>query len=201
MSDPGMTHDLLREIGSIGSAHAATALGILLQKPIAMNVPTVAIVNFDALASALGGPEVEVACAFLRVTGDVAGNLFVVLPVAAARAVLDGWFALSKETAWSDMELSALGELGNILAGAYLGSLADLTGMSLLPSTPLVAVDMAQAVLTEGVFAAEPPGNCALLIQTELHARDSKGGAHVLFLPDPGAETAFLRALGVANWS
>lgn len=201
MNGSGMTHDLLREIGSIGSAHAATALGMLVRKPIVMDVPTVAVVNFDALASELGGPEVEVACAFLRVNGDVTGDLFVVLPVAAARAVLDAWFALPGGTDWSEMELSALGELGNILAGAYLGSLVDLTGMRMLPSTPLVAVDMAQAVLTEGVFAAEPTGNCALLIQTELHARDSRGGAHVLFLPDPGAETAFLRALGIGNLS
>ena len=199
MDDSGMAHDLLREIGSIGSAHAATALGLLVQKPIQMDVPTVAVVDFDALASELGGPEVEVACAFLRVTGDVAGDLFVVLPTATAQAVLEAWFALPGGSDWSDMKLSALGELGNILAGAYLGSLVDMTGMSMAPSTPLVAIDMAQAVLSEGVFAAEPTGNCALLIQTQLHARDSRGGAHVLFLPDPGAETAFLRALGIAD--
>lgn len=41
------------------------------------------------------------------------------------------------------MEFSALSEIGNILAGSYLSSLADFTSLSMFPTVPALAMDMA----------------------------------------------------------
>ena len=49
--------DVLKEIGNIGAAHAATALSDLLQKKIDMRVPNVEMVSFNEMMELAGGSE------------------------------------------------------------------------------------------------------------------------------------------------
>ncbi|MBO9598860.1 MAG: chemotaxis protein CheC, partial [Cohnella sp.] len=46
--------DVLREVGNIGAGNAATALSLLLDKPVDMAVPTVSLVPFEAIAERVG---------------------------------------------------------------------------------------------------------------------------------------------------
>ena len=58
--------DVLKEIGNIGAAHAATALSTLLNKKIEMKVPKVEMVSFDDMMDLAGGPENVVAGIFFE---------------------------------------------------------------------------------------------------------------------------------------
>lgn len=49
--------DVLKEIGNIGAAHAATALSNLLGKKIDMRVPKVEMVSFNDMMELAGGSE------------------------------------------------------------------------------------------------------------------------------------------------
>lgn len=66
----------------------------------------------------------------------------------------------------SEMELSALSEIGNILAGSYLSSLADFTSLTMYPTVPALAMDMAGAILGYGLLQFGQMGDDALLIDT-----------------------------------
>ena len=46
-----------------------------------------------------------------------------------------------------EMELSVMGEMGNITGSFFLNALADATNLTLAPSPPAVMVDMAGAIL------------------------------------------------------
>ncbi len=76
--------DVLKEIGNIGAAHAATSLSDLLGKKIDMRVPNVEMVNFTDMMELAGGSETVVVGIYLRIEGDVEGSMFFILPIEQA---------------------------------------------------------------------------------------------------------------------
>lgn len=190
--------DVLREIGNIGAGHAATALSQLMQKSIDMKVPQVRIIPFDEVADCVGGAENVVVTVFLRVEGDSPGNMFFILDLDSARYLLTQITGISKEVEeWDELQLSALREVGNILTGSYLSSLADLTKLNLQPSVPGLAVDMAGAILSYGLYALGQTGDFALTIDTAFFEGNEQVKGNFFLIPDPESLPILFRSLGV----
>src|SRR5690554_4940390 len=102
-----------------------------------MSVPTVSLVPFEEIADRVGGSEQVVIAVFLRVEGDAPGNMFFIIREDSAKRLLRNLLSIDTEDgAYTDMELSALSEIGNILAGSYLSSLADFTKLTMVPTVP-----------------------------------------------------------------
>lgn len=160
--------DVLKEVGNIGAGNAATALSQLLNKPIDMAVPKVQLLNFEEITDKVGGAEEFVYAVFLRVEGEAPGNLFFILSPEAALNLLSriAGIEILSDQELGEMELSALSEIGNILAGSYLSSLADFTSLSMYPTVPALAMDMAGAILSYGLLQFGQMGDDALLIDT-----------------------------------
>lgn len=197
--NPDFKMDVLREVGNIGAGNAATALSRLLDKPVDMAVPTVSFVPFESIADRVGGSEEVVVAVFLRVDGDAPGNMFFLMSREQARLLLQGLagFDLEDENEYSELELSALCEIGNILAGSYLSSLADLTGLSMSPTVPQIAVDMAGAILSYGLLQFGTMGDDALLIDTTFLKGEREAEGHFYFIPDPESFARMFVSLGV----
>jgi chemotaxis protein CheC len=191
--------DVLKEVGNIGAGNAATALSRLLDKPVDMNVPTVSFIPFEQIADRVGGFEQVVIAVFLRVEGDAPGNMFFLIEENSAKKLLRNLLSIDTvdETGYSEMELSALSEIGNILAGSYLSSLADFTQLSMSPTVPAIAIDMAGAILSYGLVQYGEMGDSALLIDTKfLEGREELEG-HFFLIPDPESFNKIFSALGV----
>ena len=60
----GLGLDLIREIGSIGTGNAATALSSMLNKTVRMTLPDVQILGYNEAIKFLGDPE-EIVAAIL----------------------------------------------------------------------------------------------------------------------------------------
>lgn len=191
--------DVLREIGNIGAGNAATALSRLISKEIDMTVPQVKIIPFDEIADVVGGVESLVVCVFLRMMGDIPGNMFFIISVDSAKNLLQELMGITMqdEAAFNEMELSALNEIGNILTGSYLSSLADFTKLNMQPSVPAVAIDMAGAILSYGLLEFGHNGDFALTIDTAFFQGNEKISGHFFLLPDPEALPQLFHALGV----
>ncbi|MED1721700.1 chemotaxis protein CheC [Brevibacillus parabrevis] len=190
--------DVLREIGNIGAGHAATALSKLMQKEIDMKVPQVSIIPFDKVADCVGGAEAVVLAVFFRVEGDCPGNMFFILDLDSARYLLEQITGISKDVyEWEELEISALHEIGNILTGSYLSSLADFTQLNLQPSVPALAVDMAGAILSYGLIALGQAGDFALTIDTAFFEGNEKVKGNFFLIPDPESLPILFRSLGV----
>ncbi|MEI7027310.1 chemotaxis protein CheC [Paenibacillus sp. y28] len=191
--------DVLKEVGNIGAGHAATALSRLLDKPVDMKVPKVNLLPLEEVADLVGGAEQIVMAVFLRVDGDAPGNMFFVVQIESAKSLLRKLVGLDvqDEEQFSELELSALNEIGNILAGSYLSSLADFTKLSLSPSVPSLAMDMAGAILSFGLIQYGQMGDHALFIDTTfLEGNDAVEG-NFFFIPDPESFPIIFHALGV----
>lgn len=177
--------DLLREVSTIGSGHAATALSQLLGRKIMLHVPTVQVIPLADVPEVMGGPEKLVAGLFFRIYGQAKGSILILFPKESALLLVR---ELVKKDASSvilkDLELSALKEVGNILASAYLNAISSMMKMVLIPSVPGLAIDMAGAVLDSLLIELSEAGETALLIETEF-VEENKITGHFFLLPDP----------------
>lgn len=191
--------DVLKEVGNIGAGHAATALSHLLDKPIDMAVPRVQLLPFEEIAECVGGAEQLVLAVFLRVEGDAPGNLFFIMSPEAGKNLLQrlAGIEVGEGVNFSEMEQSALCEIGNILAGSYLSSLADFTKLAMTPTVPGLAMDMAGAILSYGLIQFGEMGDDALLINTTFLEGQNEVEGQFFLIPDPDSFTKIFEALGV----
>jgi chemotaxis protein CheC len=193
--------DVLKEVGNIGAGHAATALSTLLDKPIDMLVPNVLMLPFEEICDSVGGAETVVLAIFLRVEGDAPGNMFFILNLESANNMLRHLIGFDEnvEEPYTEMELSALNEIGNILAGSYLSSLADFTHLHMSPTVPSLSIDMAGAILSYGLLQFGQMGDQALLIDTKFLEGENEVQGHFFLIPDPDSFAIIFEALGVES--
>lgn len=191
--------DALREIGNVGAGNSATALSQIINRRIDMNVPKVALVPIEAVPDLVGGPDTVVVGVFLRVYGKAPGNILFLLPQKSAFFLVDTLMGKSHgDTDKLDfMDESALMEIGNILAGAYLNAFFTFTNISMLPSIPALAMDMAGAILNVVLVQLGQMGDTAMVIETEFLSEDDGINGHFFLVPDPGSLETIIKAVGV----
>lgn len=193
--------DALKEIGNIGAGNAATALSKMVSKKVDMTVPRANVLGLNEVPDIVGGAEALVVGIYLTVEGDAPGHIMFIIPLASARALIDMLMGSqgSASTEFTEMEWSALKEIGNILSSSYLGALTGMSGLFLAPSPPSAAMDMAGAILSVILTELAMVGDVALVIETEfLNEVDSITG-YFFLIPDPGSLNALLKAIGVLD--
>ncbi|MCL6597345.1 MAG: chemotaxis protein CheC [Alicyclobacillus macrosporangiidus] len=190
---------LLAEIGNVGAGHAATALSVLVQDRVSISVTETCVCSFREIPAIAGGDEVLTAAVLLRLEGDVTGDMMFLLPVPSARRLVQRMFgraAEASEADFSEMELSALAEAGNILGGSYVTAVSTLTGLRLIQSVPAVAVDMAGAILGTVLTDTGQTSDYAVVIRTSIHQGGADVDGHLFLLPDPPCVPTLFTALG-----
>lgn len=195
-----MQIDALRELGSIGAAHAATALSQLVGRAIEIEVPEIKLLKVTEVPRVLGGPEQLVAAAYSRFLGDIGGSILFIVPAAAALVLVDHLHGRSPGTTMTfDHDEQALFvHVAFVQASAYLAAIARMTGVNVLPSPPQFAYDMAGAILEVGVARVGMRANSALLVRTAFIGDEFTLDATLLFLPDPEGLDIVLNRLGLA---
>jgi chemotaxis protein CheC len=191
--------DVLKEVGNIGAGSAATALSNLLGKPVDMRVPSVYLLPFEEIVDLLGGAEQIVTAVFLRTQGQAPGMMFWILKQESAARLLAALFpeAGGAGNGYTELELSALSEIGNILTGSYLSAMADLTKLDMQPTVPSVTSDMLGAVISVGMIQYGIMGDKALFIDTQFSAGGDSFECQLFLAPDPESFSPLFQALGV----
>lgn len=189
--------DILRELGNIGAGNATTALAQMLQCKVDMSVPKVGLLEFKEVGAAMGGEEQIMAGIYLGVEGDITGSIMFLLEKNSARFLVSKLMGMEMEgEEFSEMEFSALKEVGNIITGAYLNSLSSLTNLKIFPTVPDVAVDMAGAIMSVPAIQFGAVGDRMLLIQTQFFDEVAIDGYFIL-IPDMESYSKILSALGM----
>lgn len=194
-----MHMDILRELGNIGAGNATTALSQLINRRIDMGIPEVNVLEFKELAEVLGGAENPIAGILLGIEGDVSGMMMFVLEQSAAHNLVNILMgkSLDRFEDFTEMDLSALKEIGNIITGAYLNSLSSLTNLKIIATVPYMAIDMAGAILSVPAIEFGKVGDKALLIQTNFGGGTEEVFGYFILIPDMPSYGSILRSLGV----
>lgn len=199
----GKQLDVLREIGNIGAGNAATSMSKLINKRIYMEVPSVNIVTFNEITEIVGGPEKPIVAMFFKIYGKVQGSVYFIISIQEAESLVSQITQGQQLNLFSDhpneMAISALKEFGNIMTGSYLTALSDFMNINMQSSIPYLSIDMAGAVLTEGLFQFSNVSDHAIVIDTEIHHDYANNGlkGHFFLLPDYDSFPNMFSVLGI----
>jgi len=198
-----MQFDVLREIGNIGAGNATTALSQMINSKIDMKVPKVELLEFKDLSEIVGGADRIVVGILFTLGEDVEGMMMFMMDMPASKYLVDILLGnpqpdqVSDDYEFNEMELSALSEIGNIIAGAYLSSLSTLTNLTITSSIPYMAIDMAGAILSVPAIEFGKIGDRALLIETEFGDREKSVNGYFILIPSLNSYKAILNSLGL----
>ena len=191
-------YDVLKEIGNIGAGNAMTALSQMLNCKVDMQVPQVKLLDFNEMATIMGGEEQLMVGVFLGVEGDITGSIMFLVELKAAKHLIGKLMGMTigDQEMLDEMETSAMKEVSNIITGAYLNSLSSLTNLMIYPSVPYLCIDMAGAILSVPAIQFGFVGDKILLIQSQFSDDMAIDGYFVL-MPDLESYDKILHSLGI----
>jgi chemotaxis protein CheC len=191
--------DALKEVSNIGMGHAATALSQMIGQRIELRVPKVSVIEIGAVPEHLGGAETLMVGITLQILGDARGSIMLLFPQESAHRLVCCLLQREERAlVMSELTVSALKEVGNILASAYLSAIGNLLHRTLIPSVPMLAYDMAGAVVDYVLIDLSMGGNLALMVETDFSGEAALGGqirGHFFLMPDPQTLEIFLRVV------
>jgi chemotaxis protein CheC len=177
--------DAIQELGNIGAAHAATTLSQMLGSTIEMSVPAVTVVELSHLADYMG--EESAAMVAFELQGDIPHGgyiLFYITRESAIRMTNTMLGLTETNRPLSEMDESALLEVGNIMVSAFLDATAELLGFVMLPSPPALTIDMAHAAMQSLIAQMQEETNEVLLFSTELTCEEYKVDSDIIMMPE-----------------
>ena len=195
-------YDVLREIGNIGAGNATTALSQMLNQKMDMSVPKVALVPFNEISDVMGSEDQTVVGIMLGFEGDVEGMMMFLFDTKSAHHLVNTLMMRDKEDGveevaeFSDMDMSALNEIGNIVSGSYLTAISKLTNLKMISTVPEMTIDMIGALLSVPASEFGKYGDKLLLIQSQFGELDFVNG-YFLMIPELNSYDKLLESLGV----
>ena len=198
--------DALQEVGNIGAGNAANALAKMINRRVDINIPAVEMVELDAYADVISKKNLKLFVAWSNVTGKTRATVLSIFKVSdvirlTSLIVEDGTdkkltvAGISSVNDFPELEKSAIGELGHILASHYTTALGDLLGLRLMTEPPDMSIDAGKQLFT---ILKEEIGilkKLSLVITTAVIIKDIKVTGTFLFIPELETLENLLEAL------
>ena len=193
--------DTLREIGSIGTGNAATALSQMLGKEVRITLPEVRIMGYNEAIEWIGGPEAVTAGVLVKMSGDMGGIMLSVQKLELVNIILEAMLGQSIQgyEDLAELEQSALIEIGNIMISAFVNALSGLAGIQVNLTVPAFAVDMQGAILAVPMAEYGGMSDYLMTIGGNFVCDGKEVPSHLLLSPDLRSLNFLLRKLGVSN--
>jgi chemotaxis protein CheC len=185
--------DALRELANIGSGTAGTALSQMLGRSVDISVPNAFVLPLAEAVDAVGAAEEDVTGVVIPLQGELDAVVLLVFPVADA-ATLCGLLGVEAGT---DVGLSALSEIGNILGASYVGAIAAMTGLDLDLTPPQTVTDMLAAIVSTVLASRAAETDTAMILDSELQVEGEACSLGFMLLPAAGEVQEMLKRMGV----
>ncbi|MEM0330986.1 MAG: chemotaxis protein CheC [Archaeoglobaceae archaeon] len=169
--------DALKELGNIGVAHAATSLSVMLGKLVEMSVPNVKIIKISEIHRELQDKIVTgIVTALEDMENGRSGYLYIMFPDAKKLASL-----LVEDSMLID---STVIEIGNILSSSFCNAIADMLGITLIPSPPNLAEDASVAIIEAIIAQIAERSDYVIIFETQLKEEDDAIEVLITLIPD-----------------
>jgi len=186
--------DALGELANIGSGTAAGSLSAMIGLPVDVSVPNARALPLADAVDAAGPAEEPVTAVALPVVGDLEGIVLMIFSGDNAQRLC----SVLGVDADSEMGLSALSEIGNIVGASYLGALGQTTGQSIEPGPPQAATDMLGALVSSILAASAETAEVALLLDSALRVEGGNDASiSFILVPSTASVKLLLARLGI----
>ena len=197
----GMELDTIREIGSIGTGNAATALSDMLGCEVRIDMPEVRIMGYNEAIDWIGGPEVITAGVLVHMSGELNGIMLSVQQLEFVNLILE---RMMERTVFNYEELneldhSALVEVGNIMISTFINALSSLADITTKLTVPAFAVDMQGAILAVPMAEFGGKSDYIMTIGANFICHEKVGPCRLLLSPDIRSLNFLLKKLGVLD--
>ena len=190
--------DVMKEISSIGTSHAATSLSKLLQKEVRISIPEVSVLGYDETVNRIGDIEELVAATLVQMSNEVNGLMLFIFKLDLANVVLEKLIGTRYESfeQLDELAYSALEEIGNIIICSYVNAFTQLVGEIDL-SVPSSTLNMLGGILTVPIAEYGYETDKLMYINAEFIIDGKKLSDGLLMLPDIASLNGILERLGV----
>ena len=191
--------DVMKEISSIGTSHAATALSTFLQKERRITLPQISILGYEDAVNSIGDIEEIVAATLVTMTGDVKGLMLFLFNMDFANTVLEKLLG-KNYTSFEQLDslaYSALEEVGNIIICSYINAFAQLVDMDIRLSVPSSTVNMLGGILTVPITEYGYETDKLMYFNADFVMEGKKLSDWLLMLPDIASLNHILEKLGI----
>ncbi|MCB4791134.1 MAG: chemotaxis protein CheC [Elusimicrobia bacterium] len=182
--------DTLKEVCGIGIGNAATAVSQMLKRKINMSLPKLQLVPINETAKVIGDTQTLVVGIYCKMLGDMAGGVLMTFSCESANNLVH--ILLNKKTdnlnrPLDELEVSALKEMGNIIAGAFVNALVKMINKDVLISVPKYAFDMMGAVIDLILIELAEVADSAVVLEIVFDDNEKEIKGNFFILPDPGS--------------
>jgi chemotaxis protein CheC len=176
----------LKSIADEGVKNAAHGFSGMIGRKIQVGNSNGRLVPLLTIPEIVGGQDEDVVGIYLRIQGDLVGQMMMIIPNQKAMELVDLLIDVPSGTTQhlGTLERSALGELGNLCGSFFLNSIAQIVGADFRPSPPAVVVDMVGAILDIVVATTGGVSEQVLLMQANFTDGDRCVEADFWVSPD-----------------
>jgi len=190
--------DTLTEVGGIAANKASTALSKMIGSSVQVSMTHLVLVPLKAIHKHV---KIGVAYSiFFQVSGDINGSIALLKDKHVSHLLVR---KLLKKKGSHDtenlnpLEEDTLKEVGNIIIGAYLAGLSDMSGLNLLESVPHLKKGPIEEIIDNLVENAKnhTKEKQVLIIETSIRIKADNFAGKIFFVLSPKACTSLFNAL------
>lgn len=143
--------DILREVGSIAAGHGSIALSEMMGRKLNVELPSLEMVSAPEVIGRIKADQVVISVA-CNILSGIKGEIVFVLDERSAFKLIDLCYRAhpeeKKSGLFTEMGLSLIKEVGNIIISSYVGALSMILKTVVIPSIPTLVSGSLQQVLS-----------------------------------------------------
>lgn len=176
----------LRALSERGLARAAASLGRMLGSPVRFTLREVHHLPSSALTALAEGLDSDpVAGLRIRMQGEGDGWILILLPLPSAYRILQRLTGTPAEPRdLTEIECSAVEEVGNIVASSFLSELGDVLGRRFFPSAPELHLDNTSRLVRDTLASLHTVGTEVLVVHALLEDAEGRIQGQLFVVPD-----------------
>ncbi len=189
----------VQEIGNIGCSNSANSLSKLVESTIMINPPKMGVIPMQDIPKVIANYNDKIIAIYVEIMGNADGALLFVFPYFFGGIIVDSIMGMeldrpepSEISELTEMDKSAIEEVGNILSGNYLNAICDFMSITLM-NTPAIVYfsELTEISLPDSI-------KYALVIHNQYKIEDvDEPIGDIFLLPDESTIKFMLQSLGV----
>ncbi len=191
--------DLLREIGSIGAARAATSLSELISTRVSITVPEIRLYPFQKIMELL--PEDMYYLLDAELGGDLSGAEYLIFNTEEAKILGSMLLGMTPQDVNVNDEMlqSSLCEVANILLSSYMNALSDLTSFTVMVGVPKFTPHIPKSDVEKHLTKHMTDLNEVIYVKSHLTLQGHVFEAPIFFAPTEKSLQTIFSKLGLPD--
>ena len=189
--------DQLKEIFNIGSGNASTALSDLVGERVGVSVVEMYIGKVEDLLKTFSSPESLMTIVLFKITGHISGITFFLFhpqdALELSKLINKGGDA--DREAMTELDQSALLEVGNIVSGSALSAISNTLKIDLVNTIPDSATDMLGSEIVTVLSEMGDTTEKILLCNVEFKVENKDISGKMYYMYDRDATVDILEAV------